>query len=210
MAAMARAMRRDAVRNRDRLLREAAGVFIDQGLNGSLEEIARRSEVSIGTLYNHFPTRDALIEALLPPRLAAVDEFAARAEAEPDAWTAFTGFVESLLTQLTADRGLLEAFTGDHPAAARLREACGRGMAHLSVVLDRARRAGAVRADAGDEDVVHLIWALSLLGENAGPSAWQRSLRFVLDGLRADSRDAPAGGRQIGRRVGAGGAILPG
>ncbi|MCI2423114.1 TetR/AcrR family transcriptional regulator [Saccharopolyspora sp. K220] len=185
---MAKPMRRDAARNRDRLLHEAAGVFTEQGLAGSLEEIARRAGVSIGTLYNHFPTRDALIDALLPPRLAAVDEFAAQAEAEPDAWTAFIGFIDNLLAQLTADRGLLEAFIGDHPAAVQMAEACQRGMAHLSKVLDRARRAGAIRADASDDDIVNLLWALSLLGENAGMSAWQRSLHFVLDGLRADRR----------------------
>jgi AcrR family transcriptional regulator len=189
MTAMARPMRRDAARNRERLLREAADVFTEQGLAGSLEEIARRSGVSIGTLYNHFPTRDVLLDALLPPRLAALDEFAARAEAEPDAWTAFTGFVENLLNQLTGDRGLLEAFTGDFPAAAQLAEACHRGMTRLSTVLDRARRAGALRADASDEDVAHLLWALALLGENAGASAWQRSLQLVLDGLRT-SRQA--------------------
>ena len=126
-----------------------------------------------------------LIEALLPSRLAAVDTFAAQAELEPDAWLAFTGFMENLLAQLTADRGLLEAFTGDHPAAARLTEACARGMTHLSAVLDRARRAGVIRADAGHKDVVHLILALSLLGESAGTSAWRRPLLFVLDGLRA-------------------------
>jgi len=186
MVAMARTMRRDAARNRDKLLGEAADVFTEQGLNGSLEEIARRSGVSIGTLYNHFPTRDALIEALLPPRLAAVDEFAAQAEAEPDSWAAFTGFIENLLTQLTADRGLFEAFTGDHLAAVRVAEACQRGMAHLSAVLDRARRAGAIRADADDEDIVNLIRALSLLGESVGATGWQRSLHFVLDGLRAN------------------------
>lgn len=181
---MAKTMRRDAARNRDRLLHEAAGVFTEHGLTGSLEEIARRAGVSIGTLYNHFPTRDALIDALLPPRLAAVDEFAAQAAAEPDAWAAFTGFVENLLAQLTVDRGLLEAFTGDHPAAARVTEACKRGMAHLATVLDRARRAGAIRTDVADEDIVNLIWALSLLGANAGASAWRRPLRFAFDGLQ--------------------------
>jgi AcrR family transcriptional regulator len=179
-------MRRDAARNRDKLLHEAAGVFTEQGLAGSLEEVARRAGVSIGTLYNHFPTREALIDALLPPRLAAVDEFAAQAEAEPDAWTAFTEFVENLLIQLTTDRGLLEAFTGDPPIAARLAEACQRGMTHLSAVLDRARQAGALRTDASDNDIVNLLWALSLLGENAGATAWQRPLHFVLDGLRTD------------------------
>ncbi|MBF6064157.1 TetR/AcrR family transcriptional regulator [Nocardia terpenica] len=178
---MTRPMRRDAARNRDRLLREAAGVFTEQGLTGSLEEIARRAGVSIGTLYNHFPTRDALIDELVPARLAELDDLAARAAAEPDAWRACAGFVDALLTRLTADRGLREAFTGDHPAAAQAAAACERGMMHLSAVLDRARTAGALRADATDADVAHLIWMLSQLGEDA---ARRRAQKFVLDGLR--------------------------
>ncbi|MFF3227265.1 TetR/AcrR family transcriptional regulator [Nocardia suismassiliense] len=181
---MTKPLRRDAARNREKLLREAAGVFTEQGLDGSLEEIARRAGVSIGTLYNHFPHRDALIDALLPARLAAMEDFAARAAAEPDAWVAFSGFIEELLDQFTADRGLLEAFTGNHPAAAQLTEACHRGMSHLSTQLHRARQAGAVRPDATDDDVVHLVWALSLLGEATGSPAWRRCLQLVLDGLR--------------------------
>ncbi len=179
-------MRRDAARNRERLLHEAAGVFTEQGLAGSLEEIARRAGVSIGTLYNHFPTRDALLDALLPPRLSAIDAFAEQAAAEPDPWLALTGFIENMLTEMTNDRGLLEAFTGDHPAAAQLVQACVRGMTHFSAVLDRVRRAGLLRPDATDQNVAHLLWALSLLGDNAGPAAWRESLPFVLDGLRAD------------------------
>jgi AcrR family transcriptional regulator len=178
-------LRRDAARNREKLLRHAADVFTEQGLEGSLEEIARRAGVSIGTLYNHFPTRDTLIDALLPPRLAAMDEIAARAAAEPDAWTAFTVFVEDLLIRLTADRGLLEAFTGDHPAAARLAEACHRGMSQLSAVLARVREDGALRSDATDEDVVNLVWALSLLGETTGSPSWRRAAEIVFDGLRS-------------------------
>jgi len=184
IVAMSRPMRRDAARNRERLLQEAAAVFTAQGLTGSLEEIARRSSVSIGTLYNHFPTRDALIDALIPDRLAAMAQLATEAEAEPDAWTAFTGFVTALLCVLTADRGLLEAFTGDHPQAARLAEACARGQSHFTAVLARARHEGTIRPDATDQDVANLLWALALLGANAGPSAWQRTLPFVLDGLR--------------------------
>ena len=181
---MTRPMRRDAARNRDRLLQEAANVFIAQGLTGSLEEIARRAGVSIGTLYNHFPTRDALIDALLPPRLAAIDELAEQAAAEPDSWQAFTDFAGNLLTRLTADRGLLEAFT-DHPAAATLTEACTRGLTQLSTVTDRARRDGTLRPDATDADKVNLIAALSFLGSKTGESAWRRPLRFALEGLRA-------------------------
>jgi len=193
-------MRRDAARNRDRLLREAADVFIEQGLAGSLEEIARRAGVSIGTLYNHFPTRDALIDALLPPRLAAIDSLAEQAVAEPDSWTAFTGFVTNLLTHLVADRGLLEAFTADHPAAAQLAQACARGLSSLSTVTDRARRDGALRADATDADIVNLIAALSFLGNKTAESAWRRPLRFALDGLRAPT-DRPASGPRTTRQA---------
>jgi AcrR family transcriptional regulator len=181
---MTKPLRRDAARNREKLLHAATGVFIEYGLGGSLEEIARRAEVSIGTLYNHFPHRDALIEALLPPRLAAMDGLAAHAAAEPDAWVAFTGFVAELLSQLTSDRGLLEAFTGHNHAGEQLAQACHRGMTNLSAVLDRARQAGAVRADASDEDVVNLVWALSLLSKVTGSPAWRRCLDVVFDGLR--------------------------
>lgn len=181
---MSKPLRRDAARNRDKLLLAAGGVFTEYGLDGSLEEVARRAGVRIGTLYNHFPNRDALIDALLPERVAALDAFAAKAVAEPDAWTALAGFVNDLLDQLTVDRGLLEALTGDHPAAAQLTEACHRGMSHLSALLERVRRTGALRADIRDDDVVNLIWALSLLGESAGPAAWRPCLAIVLDGLR--------------------------
>ncbi|MBB5918506.1 AcrR family transcriptional regulator [Nocardia transvalensis] len=183
---MTKPMRRDAARNRDRLLRAAADVFTEQGLAGSLEEVARRAGVSIGTLYNHFPTRDALIDALLPARVSAFDEIADRAAAEPDPWLAFTGFAEAMLDLLTIDRGLLEAFVGNHPTAVQLAEACARGMGQFSAVFERARRSGAIRPDATDTAVVNLLWALSLLGESAGESAWRESLPFVLDGLRAE------------------------
>ncbi|MFF3567164.1 TetR/AcrR family transcriptional regulator [Nocardia jiangxiensis] len=182
---MPRPMRRDAARNRDRLLQEAAAVFTEQGLSGSLEEVARRAGVSIGTLYNHFPNRDALIDALVPQRVAELDEFAERAAAEPDSWIALSEFVENMLSRFTADRALFEAFTVEHPATSGLVQACSRGMTGLSAVLDRARRDGVLRADATDIDVVNLMWALSLLGESVGTPAWRRSLTFVLDGLRA-------------------------
>lgn len=181
---MTRPMRRDAARNRDRLLREGARVFTEQGLAGSLEEIARRAGVSIGTLYNHFPSRDALIDALVPSRLAEVDELAARSDAEPDPWLAFAGFAEGLLELFAADRGLLEAFTEDHPAAARAADACHRAMAHWTAALHRARRAGAIREDAGDDDILNLLWAVSLLGGSSGAPAWRGPLRLALDGLR--------------------------
>lgn len=185
MTAVTKPLRRDAARNREKVLTAAAAVFTEQGLGGSLEEVARRAGVGIGTVYSHFPNRDSLIDALLPARVAALDELATASDAEPDPWRAFTGFVSQLLDRMTADRGLLEAITGDHPAAEHLVEACHRGMAQLSRLLERARAAGVLRREVTDDDVVHLIWALSLLGDAAGPEAAGRCLTLALDGLRA-------------------------
>ncbi|NUS94336.1 MAG: TetR/AcrR family transcriptional regulator [Nocardia sp.] len=182
---MTRPLRRDAARNREKVLTAAAAVFTEQGLRGSLEEVARRAGVGIGTVYNHFPNRDALIDALLPARVAALDELAEASDAEPDPWQAFTGFVAHLLDRMIADRGLLEAITGDHPAAEHLVEACHRGMAQLSRLLERARDAGVLRGEVTDDDVIHLIWGLSLLGDAASPAAANRCLVLALDGLRA-------------------------
>ncbi|MGW5382085.1 TetR/AcrR family transcriptional regulator [Nocardia sp. NPDC003963] len=184
---MSKPLRRDAARNREKVLTAAAAVFTEQGLSGSLEEVARRAGVGIGTVYNHFPNRDALIDALLPARVAALDELAAASDAEPDPWRACSGFVSQLLDRMTADRGLLEAITGDHPAAEHLVEACHRSMAQLSRLLERARTAGVLRREVTDNDVVHLIWGLSLLGEAAGPEAAVRCLTLAFDGLRAGS-----------------------
>ncbi|GAA5061499.1 TetR/AcrR family transcriptional regulator [Nocardia callitridis] len=181
---MTKPLRRDAARNREKLLRHAADVFTEDGLDGSLEEIARRAGVSIGTLYNHFPHRDALIGALLPQRIAAMDELAARAAAEPDPWRGFATFIAELLVQFSVDRALMEVIAGGHPAATQLADACHRGMTNLAGVLTRARAAGAVRPDATDQDVIALIAALAQLPDPPDSPTGRRCLTFVLDGLR--------------------------
>ncbi|MGW4246516.1 TetR/AcrR family transcriptional regulator [Nocardia sp. NPDC004722] len=186
---MTKPMRRDGVRNRERLLTEAADVLATRGLNGSLEEIARRAGVSIGTLYKHFPTRADLVEALLTPHVTALDEVAAKALADPDPWSGLTGFLADMVTRFTADRALLEAFTGDHAAAAQLEKTCARGISHIAAITERARDSGQLRADATDSDIANLMWALALLGENAGSEAWQRAMALVLDGLQARPAD---------------------
>jgi AcrR family transcriptional regulator len=79
------------VRNRDRLVAAAAELFGERGVDVPLDEVARSAGVSIGTLYNHFPNRGALLDAVLPERLAEFDRLATSALADPDAWRGFTG-----------------------------------------------------------------------------------------------------------------------
>jgi AcrR family transcriptional regulator len=85
-AVAGRPLRRDAARNRQRILRAAAEVFTEHGLQASLDDVARHAGVGVGTVYRRFPDKEALAEALFEERLAALVGLAEQALAEPDAW----------------------------------------------------------------------------------------------------------------------------
>ncbi|GGT68528.1 TetR/AcrR family transcriptional regulator [Actinomadura citrea] len=190
MAGKSRPPRADAVRNRDKLVVAGAAVFGERGLDAPLEEVARRAGVSIGTLYNHFPARENLFDAIFPARLAALDEIVERSLAEPDPWSGFVGYIEGLFALQAEDRGLNDALARRYPLAAELNAACDRGFDHLVTITARAKEAGDLRPDFEPQDVVPLMWAMSQVireSADAAPDAWRRCLGFFLDGLRAEA-----------------------
>jgi len=190
MPAGSRPLRSDAARNRDKLLEAASQEFGERGLDAPLEHIARRAGVSIGTLYAHFPAREAFFDAIFPPRLAGLDQIAAEALAQPDAWDGFAGFIEALFGLLAADRGLADAFAQRFPLSPEVAAACQRGFAHAGQIIGRAHDSGQLRADFQVADLVCLTWAISqVIRESAAsaPEAWRRHLAFSLDGLRAQA-----------------------
>ncbi|MEU4821035.1 TetR/AcrR family transcriptional regulator [Actinomadura citrea] len=190
MAGKSRPPRADAVRNRDKLVAAGAAVFGERGLDAPLEEVARRAGVSIGTLYNHFPARENLFDAIFPARLAALDEIVERSLAEPDPWSGFVGYIEGLFALQAEDRGLNDALARRYPLAAELNAACDRGFDHLVTITARAKEAGDLRPDFEPQDVVPLMWAMSQVireSADAAPDAWRRCLGFFLDGLRAEA-----------------------
>jgi AcrR family transcriptional regulator len=180
-------MRADALRNRDRLTTAAAELFAERGVDVPLEEIARRAGVSIGTLYNHFPNRGALLDAVLPERLADIDRLAAGAMADPDPWQGFVGFLDGLFTIQARDRSLNDSIARNPVGSVDVTAECGRAGGMLDAVVRRARDAGALRADFGGDDLATLLWAMSkVISMSEGDDAvWRRHLGFVLDGLRA-------------------------
>jgi AcrR family transcriptional regulator len=185
-----RPLRADAARNRDRLLAAATEVFAERGLDAPLEEIARRAGVSIGTLYNHFPTRESLLDAIFPARLSILDERAAGALADADPWNGFVTFTEALFALHAEDRGLNDALAQRVPLSPGVLDACHRCFANLYELITRAKRGGQLRADFETSDFAMLVWAMSqVIRESAGhaPQAWRRCLAFFLDGLRADA-----------------------
>src|SRR6516165_7497408 len=102
----ARPLRRDAERNRQRILRAAADVFTERGLQATLDDVAHRAGVGVGTVYRRFPDKEALVEALFAERLEALVGFAEQALADPDPWGGLVSFLERTVAVIAGDRGL--------------------------------------------------------------------------------------------------------
>ncbi|MYW91056.1 TetR/AcrR family transcriptional regulator [Amycolatopsis rubida] len=183
MATGSKPLRADAARNRGKLLAAATRAFGEHGLDAPLEQIARSAGVSIGTLYAHFPTRDAFVDAILPAQIAALDDLAAKALAEPDPWQGFTGFLDGLFALQAKDHGLSDALARRLPLSPAVREACRTGFEHAERIIDRAKESGQLRADFEPADLAPLVAAMSQLIRES-PETWRRHLAFFVDGLR--------------------------
>jgi AcrR family transcriptional regulator len=188
MGTVTKPLRRDAQINRDKLIAAAAELFTERGLQAPLEDIARHAGVSIGTLYNRFPTRAALFDAVFPDRLANALAFGDEALACPDPWDGFVLFVTRLCELQAGDRSLNDLITRRFPDATAVAEACGHGLDKAQQIIERAQQAGSLRADFTFADLVTLTWANARIvatTQDAAPDAWRRHLSFLLDGLRS-------------------------
>ena len=174
-------LRADARRNRERVLDAADAVFSEFGPAASTEEVARRAEVSIGTVFRHFPTKEALIEAVVIGRLTRLTAEAERlADAvDADADAAFLAFFHRWI-ELSATKyefaGALSRSGTDvqeirdtHPDVGRkLHDAVG-------VLLTRAQHTGGIRRDVGASEVIALMVGASRAHEHVGLDADQRA-----------------------------------
>jgi AcrR family transcriptional regulator len=183
-----RPMRADAQRNYGRLLSAAAAAFAEHGADDvSLEEIARRAGVGIGTLYRHFPTRQALLEAVYREQVEAV-RAAAEEQLQSDApGAALAAWLRVLVDFSSTKHSLTTALLATMDKDSDLLSSCSaviRGAAEA--LLARAQEAGAVRADADAKDLIRLVHAVNLAAQYgpADPDQRDRMLGFVLDGLR--------------------------
>ncbi|WP_035864150.1 TetR/AcrR family transcriptional regulator [Kitasatospora cheerisanensis] len=183
----ARAPRADALRNRDRLLETAAEVVAEQGAQASLRDVARRAGVGLGTLYRHFPNREALLEALLGRRFGQLAERAQELAGGGDPDAALTGWLREFCQGAGAYQGLPETLMATlrdpasplHASCTAMREA-GAGL------LAAAQRAGRIRPDVTGTDLFALANAVSWIADQAPSLAGRREhlFRLVMDGLR--------------------------
>ena len=185
-----RALRRDAQRNRAMILEAARVAFAAQGLEASLETVARQAGVAIGTLYRHFPTRMHLIEAVFTEKAAAWVAAAEQALAIPDPWDGFAHYLERLCELQADDRGFNDVASMRLSAAHGLEETKDRAYRLSLRIVARARRSGALRPDASAEDIALVLWACSRITEatqSVAPQAWRRHLGLMLDAFRAEN-----------------------
>jgi AcrR family transcriptional regulator len=177
-----RPLRADARRNHQRILRAARAVFSDKGRDAQIDDVARRARVGVGTVYRHFPTKEALLEALADEQFERITCWAREAlESEEDAWTAFEAVIWRGAELQASDRALMEAV-----ADRKSRAASQAHELHACVeeLLTRAKAAGTVRADAGADDVQLMMCGLGSVMQQGG-DRWRRYLELMLDGLRA-------------------------
>jgi AcrR family transcriptional regulator len=190
-ASIERPLRRDAERNRQRILDTAGALFAERGLGVSLDEIARHAGVGVGTVYRRFPDKEQLIDALFEDRLAEILATATASLEIADPWEALEHFIERSLELQVADRALKELLLSTSTAHARIEQGRSQIQPVVEAILDRARASGAVRDDLDISDVLllqHAIGEAADYTQEVAPDAWRRILCIALDGLKPDRR----------------------
>ena len=176
-------LRADARRNRERILKAARAVFADQGMHSQIDDVARRAKVGVGTVYRHFPTKEALVEALVRERFEEIAGYAREALEREDPWEGFCELIWRAAERNAADLAFCEALASTDQS--RVVEEVGLARS-TNALMQRAIAAGRMRPDATEGDVpMMMCGASSVMRTNPAPDAWRRYLTLMLDGLRA-------------------------
>lgn len=215
-------LRSDAERNRRRILAAARELFAERGLDASVEEIAARAGVGMGTLYRRFETKDALIDSIFQERLDEYTQLLERALGHADAWQGLRGFLEQALALQARDRGLKEILASARRGRRGVEARRGRIGPTIELLLQRAQQQGAVRDDVTATDIAMIMWGsggVVDIAASVSPNLWRRYLGLMLDALctpapsplrerplsRAKARAAISEARSRRRRHAAGG-----
>jgi AcrR family transcriptional regulator len=185
---LTRPKRADARRNYDKVLAAARDAFAEGGEATSLEEIARRAAVGIGTLYRHFPTRQALLEAVYFNEVEDVCRAAAELDGG-DPWEALNAWLDRFVAYVATKRALADEMLKslDHGAPV-FQNSRASLYAAGEPLLQRAQEAGVVRPDVAIGDVISMVMSIAKLPA-AEPEQTRHILRIALDGLRYSGTD---------------------
>jgi len=184
-------LRRDAERNRRRILDAARRLIAERGLGVGYEEIAREADVGVGTVYRRFPTRDELFYELFYDRVDAVVKIAEEALAIEDSWLALCQFMYRDFELQSSDRGLREFMLGRADSTELGQRSRERIQPLVTELVERAQAAGRLRADVGQSDIAIILAMLGGLMDaslHVDPNLWRRYLAMILDGIQRGDR----------------------
>jgi AcrR family transcriptional regulator len=182
-----RMMRTDAVKNRQRILDAAEEVFAAEGVAVPIDVVAERAGLGVGTLYRHFPNKEALLEAIVVARITQLVATAREFELAEDPGQALFSFLQEFAAQASAKRDLFEALgSAGIDLKARCAELFEDLMRSVEVLLSRAIAVGAVRGDVPANEIVGLIVGTCHAAGDSGvtDAGLGRMVAVVLDGLR--------------------------
>lgn len=184
-----RPLRRDAERNRQRILDAARELFAQRGLSVTLNDIAHHAGVGVGTVYRRFPDKAHLIDDLFEQRVEELVALMDQASADPDPWNGLVGFLTRALELQAQDRALKEILNEMPDGVERVCRIRDRLLPLGSDLVRRAQASGRLRADAAATDIPIIQLMLSALMDAARdvePELWRRFLAIVIRGLSAD------------------------
>jgi AcrR family transcriptional regulator len=187
-------LRKDAARNRERILAAARDLFQQRGLSASLNDIAHHAGVGVGTIYRHFPDKDQLVEGLFEQRIEALVTRMEQALADPDPWRALTSFIRDATEMQACDRGIKDLMTGGHVGLERISRIRDRLMPMGDELIRRAHASGRLAADIEASDLP-LIQAMMgpLIDASAAiePELYRRYLGIMLRGIATRPDEEP-------------------
>lgn len=189
-----RPLRKDAERNRERVLEAARDLFASKGLEASLNDVAHHAGVGVGTVYRRFATKDELLEAIFEDGLNQLADLAESALQQPDPWQGFVWYVEQMCEITATDRGLREiafsnAYGGDRVTAAKERL-----IPVQKTLVERARADGRLRPELSATDMPIFGLLSGTVSEFAGhvdSDLWRRYVAILIDGMRCRSDQLP-------------------
>jgi AcrR family transcriptional regulator len=194
-AATLRKPRADGVRNRERVLEAAKAVFSAGGSDASLETVAKRAGVGIGTLYRHFPTREALFEAVYRREVDQLSELAEQLKSAPEPVDALRRWLKANVELVATKKGMISALALAVQTSSDLYAySFDRLTKAIGTLLDRAVAAGEIRADIGPEDLLRALIGMCYLHDQPG---WQSTVLRLMDVFIDGLRVQPKGGRKV-------------
>ncbi|PRX44161.1 TetR family transcriptional regulator [Prauserella shujinwangii] len=192
-----RPLRADARRNRIRILEAAGAVFAEQGASASTEAVAERAGVAIGTVFRHFPTKPALLQAVV---MNLLDQLITEVDALVEDSAPGTGLFElcTRVMEISAQNGAVFERLAETGTRVHVGDALARVRPAVELLLDRARNAGAVRGDLRPDELTALLAALC---QEAMTGEWsqgfrRRALTILFDGMRPGARPRDGDGQQ--------------